>query len=63
MSFENEATRLRTLARNPDVTVWWTEHAGIERNKDGIAKLDVHNMLKRCSVSNVEDTDGEEVEG
>jgi hypothetical protein len=27
--------------------------------KDEIAKLDVHNMLKRCSVTNVEDTDGE----
>ena len=31
-----------------------------ERKNDGIAKLDVHNMLKRCSVTNVEDTDGEE---
>ena len=28
--------------------------------KTGIAKIDVENMLKRCSVINVEDTDGEE---
>ncbi len=60
MSFENEAARLRKLARRSDVTVWWTDHAEIERNKDNIAKLDVHNMLKRCSISKVEETDGEE---
>lgn len=60
MAFENEAARLRQLARNPDVTVWWTEHAEIERGKDDIAKLDVQSMLKRCQVTNVEDTDGEE---
>ena len=39
---------------------WWTDHAEKERQNDNIAKIDVHNMLKRCSVSNVEDTDGEE---
>ena len=38
----------------------WTSHADVERQKDKIAKLDVHNMLKRCLVSNVEVTDGEE---
>jgi len=60
MAFESEAARLRKLARRPDVLVWWRDHAEDERAKDGIAKLDVQNMLKRCQVSNVEDTDGEE---
>lgn len=60
MAFEHEASRLRTLARNPEVLVWWQDHADDERSKDGISKLDVQNMLKRCSVSNVENTDGEE---
>jgi hypothetical protein len=31
-----------------------------KRKKDRIAKIDVQNMLKRCRVSNVEDTGGEE---
>jgi hypothetical protein len=60
MPFENEAARLRKLARQPSTNVWWTYHGEDERNDDGIAKIDVHNMLKRCLVSNVEDTDGEE---
>jgi hypothetical protein len=60
MAFENEAARLRKLARRSDVSVWWRDHADIERRKDNIAKIDVQNMLKRCSVSNVEVTDGEE---
>jgi len=59
MPFENEASRLRKLARSPNVLIGWTDHAEVERNKDEIAKIDVHNMLKRCSVSNVEDADGE----
>ncbi len=60
MAFENEASRLRTLARNPHVLFGWTNHADDERRKDNIAKLDVHNMLKKCLVSNVEITDGED---
>jgi hypothetical protein len=60
MAFENEAARLRKIAVRPDATVWWTDHADVERLKDNIAKLDVHNMLKRCSISKVEETDGEE---
>jgi hypothetical protein len=59
MAFEDEASRLRKLARRPDVLVWWTDHAEVERLKDSIAKLDVHNILKRCSVSKVEETEGE----
>jgi Domain of unknown function (DUF4258) len=60
MAFENEAARLRKLAKRPDVTVWWTDHADSERQKDNIAKIDVQNILKRCSVSKVEDSAGEE---
>jgi len=60
MAFEHEAARLRNLARRPDVLVWWTDHAEVERKKDNIAKLDVHNMLKRCSISKTEETDREE---
>jgi hypothetical protein len=59
MSFENEASRLRKLAQNRNISFLWTGHAEVERNKDQIAKIDVHNMLKRCLVSNVEDSDGE----
>ena len=59
MPFEHEASRLRTLARNQSVLIWWTEHADVERKKDAIAKLDVHSMLKRCVITNVEDTEGE----
>jgi hypothetical protein len=43
-----------------DVLFWWTAHAEKERRKDNIAKIDVHNMLRRCSISNVEDTGSEE---
>jgi hypothetical protein len=60
MAYENEASRLRKLARRPDTLVWFSSHGDDERQKDGIAKLDVHNMLKRCRVSKVEETDGEE---
>jgi hypothetical protein len=60
MSFESEAARLRKLAQNRNVSFWWRGHAEVERKKDRIAKIDVHNMLKRCLVSNVEESDGEE---
>lgn len=60
MTFENEAARLQKLARRSDVTVWWTDHANVERQKDNIAKIDVQNMLKRCSVSKAEESEGEE---
>jgi hypothetical protein len=60
MAFESEASRLRKLARNPSVLVGWRKHAETERRNDDIAKIDVHNMMKRCKVTNVEDTDGEE---
>jgi hypothetical protein len=46
MSYQNEAARLRKLARNPNILFWWTDHAEKERQNDSIAKIDVHNMLK-----------------
>ncbi|MEO6781845.1 MAG: hypothetical protein ABI407_11495, partial [Bradyrhizobium sp.] len=52
MPFEHEAGRLRRIARRG--TVFFTDHAEIERKKDGIEKLDVVNMLGRCAVSLVE---------
>lgn len=52
MPFENEAARLRRIARRG--TVFFTDHAEVERKKDGIEKLDVVNMLGRCTVSLVE---------
>ncbi|WOH52305.1 hypothetical protein [Bradyrhizobium sp. sBnM-33] len=52
MAFENEAGRLRRIARRG--TIFFTNHAEIERKKDGIEKLDVVNMLGRCTVSLVE---------
>ncbi|KRQ96377.1 MULTISPECIES: DUF4258 domain-containing protein [Bradyrhizobium] len=52
MAFENEAGRLRRIARRG--TIFFTNHAEIERKKDGIEKLDVINVLGRCTVSLVE---------
>ncbi len=43
---------MRRIARRG--TVFFTDHAEIERKKDGIEKLDAVNMLGRCSVSLVE---------
>jgi hypothetical protein len=60
MAFENEASRLRKLAQNPNVLFIWTNHAEVEREKDSIAKIDVENMARRCSVSLVENKRGEE---
>lgn len=52
MPFKHEAGRLREIARRG--TVFFTKHADIERKKDGIERLDVVNMLSRCTVSLVE---------
>jgi hypothetical protein len=46
MAFENEASRLRKLAQNPNVLFIWTNHAEVEREKDSIAKIDVENWLE-----------------
>jgi uncharacterized protein DUF4258 len=52
MSFEHEAGCLRKAARRG--TIFFTDHAEKERKKDQIEKLDVANMLCRCSISLVE---------
>ena len=54
MPFEHEAGRLRRLAKDPRTLVFYTDHAEIERKKDDISKLDIANMLGRCSISLVE---------
>lgn len=54
MPFEHEASCLRRVARDRRTTIWWTDHADEEREKDGIFKTDVTNMLCRCTVSLVE---------
>ena len=52
MPFEHEAARLRKAARRG--TFFFTGHAEKERKKDDIEKIDVINMLGRCSVSLIE---------
>ncbi|WP_421935890.1 DUF4258 domain-containing protein [Phenylobacterium sp.] len=57
---EDAASRLRAMMNN-GASVWYTRHA--ERDElpaDGIAKIDVENMLRRCSVGLIEDRGGEE---
>lgn len=52
MAFENEARKLRRAAQRG--TVFFTGHADVERKKDGIEKIDIVNMLGRCSVTLIE---------
>jgi Domain of unknown function (DUF4258) len=58
--FEHEAARLRALASSKRVRIRWRQHAEEEAAKDGIAKIDIENMLCRCSVTMVEESKGEE---
>jgi hypothetical protein len=48
------------MARDREVMLVFTTHALQEMKKDGIVKLDIANMLKRCSVTKVEESGGEE---
>jgi hypothetical protein len=50
MAYEHEASRLRNLARGRAL-IWFTRHGEVERKQDKIEKIDVSNMLKRCSVT------------
>jgi hypothetical protein len=52
MPFEHEAGRLRRIARRG--TVFFKNHAEVERKKDGIEKIEVVNMLGRCTISLIE---------
>ena len=60
MPFENEASTLRRLAQNSDVVFVYRPHAEKAMKDDGLYKIDVENMLRRCSVVNAEDSEGEE---
>jgi len=52
MPFEHEAGCLRRVARRG--TIFYTDHAEVERKKDRIEKLDIANMLCRCGITLVE---------
>lgn len=52
MPFEHEASTLRRVARRG--TVFYTKHADQERQSDAIEKIDIANMLCRCSVTLIE---------
>lgn len=54
-NFEHEASRLRRLARDKGVRFAYRKHALDEMAKDGIFRIDVENMLRRCKVTLVED--------
>jgi hypothetical protein len=60
MPFENEGGRLRRLAKESEIIFVYRPHAVKAMKDDDLYKIDVENMLRRCSVTNVEDTDGEE---
>jgi hypothetical protein len=60
MPFESEAGRLRRLAQSSEVVFVYRPHAEKEMANDNLFKIDVENMLRRCSVVNVEDSEGEE---
>ena len=60
MPFENEAGILRRLARNANVVFVYRPHALDEMRNDGLYKIDVENMLRRCAISNIEASDGED---
>jgi hypothetical protein len=58
-SLEDEASKLRSLARRRGVRFLYRRHAEEELRKDGIPKIDVENMLRRCRVSMIEERGGE----
>jgi hypothetical protein len=58
-NYEDDAARLRSLARNPSVRFRYRRHAEDELRKDSIAKLHVENMLRRCRVTLSECRGGE----
>ncbi|MBD8909373.1 DUF4258 domain-containing protein [Methylorubrum zatmanii] len=57
--FADEAARLRALASNPRVRVRYTKHALEEMAKDSLVRIDIENMLRRCRVVLVEESQGE----
>jgi hypothetical protein len=59
VAYEYEAGVLRNVAQRPDVYVWFTKHSLKEMAKDAMYRPDVQNMLKRCSISKIEESGGE----
>jgi hypothetical protein len=59
MPFEHEASALRRLAQDSEVVFVYRPHAQKAMKDDDLYKIDVENMLRRCSVVNVEDSEGE----
>lgn len=59
MPFVNEASTLRRLAQNGEIVFVYRPHALSAMKDDDLFKIDVENMLRRCSVVNVEDSEGE----
>jgi len=53
-AYENEGSRLRTLASSDGVSFKFTRHSREEMAKDGIHEADVMSALCRCSVVRVE---------
>jgi Domain of unknown function (DUF4258) len=48
--FHDEARRLRTLANKDGVAVAFSPHSEKEMRKDGITRVDILSILKRCTV-------------
>jgi hypothetical protein len=53
-SNEHHASRLRQAARREDARFLYRAHALDEIGNDGVSKLEVENMLRRCRVTQVE---------
>ena len=51
---EDHAGRLRRAASSMTARLLYTRHAEVELRKDGITKIEVENMLRRCRVTLVE---------
>jgi hypothetical protein len=48
--FHDEARRLRTLANTDGLSVAFSPHAEREMRKDGLTRVDILSILKRCAV-------------
>lgn len=51
---------MRKLAKQKDVMFFYSDHAIAEMQNDGLARIDIENMLRRCRVTYVEDKKGDE---
>jgi len=58
--FENEGSRLRELARDPNVLIIFTKHAQDRMRERSVSRIDIQSILKRCSVVKFEESRWEE---